>query len=91
MKIINKLIVAMLFVGGTQLVSMERSNVGGTQLVFMERSNVARTVAKGLSRAGRVTGRGFEAIMYSGIDFAELNRKIEQKHKNDGNAYESLK
>lgn len=78
MKIAINMIIAMLFVGGVQLMSMERPKA-------------TRTVTRGLSRAGRATWRGFEVVMRSGIDLTELHRKIEQKHKNAGNAYEGLK
>ena len=50
----------------------------GIQLVAMQPSS---TVSRELKRTGRVTWRGFEAIIGSGVNSAELHRKIQEKHE----------
>jgi len=71
MKTTSKLIAAMLCACGTQLISSEKATS-------------SKTIARGLTKAGRVTWRGFQSVMTSGIDFEELHRKIQERHQLNG-------
>jgi hypothetical protein len=71
MKTTNKVIVAVLFVFGMQLIAVEPSLR-------------SRRVDRGVRKGCKAIGRGFTAIMSSGIDFDELNRKIRERHEKTG-------
>lgn len=71
MKTMNKVIVAVLFVFGMQLIAVNPS----------VRS---RVVHRGVRKGCRAIGRGFTAVMGSGINFDELNRKIRERHEKTG-------
>jgi hypothetical protein len=71
MKTTNKVIVAILLICGMQIIAMDR----------LTGSRAARA---GLARGCRAIGRGFTAVMGSGINFDELNRKISERHEKTG-------